>query len=75
MRLFEINEKEAIDSPTPRKNETKMPHCKAYHPVMELTTVRARERVCTYGIPVAFGLRKDGGPSAYYFRMSTIRRE
>ena len=28
---------------------------------MELTTVRARERVCTYGIPVAIGLRKHEG--------------
>ena len=75
MRLFEINEKEATDSPTPRKNEAKMPHCKAYHPVMELITVRAREMMCTYGTLVAFGLRKDEGPSAYYFRISTIRRE
>ena len=46
MRLY-------IDAPTPRSNEAKMPHCKIYNPMMELTTVRARERVCTYGIPVA----------------------
>ena len=42
----ETNENEAIDSPTPRNNEAKMPHCKIYNPMMELTTVRARERVC-----------------------------
>ena len=50
-------ENEAIDSPTPGNNEAKMPHCKIYNPMMELTTVRARERVCTYGIPVAIALR------------------
>ena len=48
MRLFETNE-----------NEAKMPHCKIYNPMMELTTVRARERVCTYGVLVAFGLRAN----------------
>ena len=42
MRLFKTNENEAIDSPTPRNNEAKMPHCKIYNPMMELTTVRAR---------------------------------
>ena len=57
MRLFETNENEAIDSPTPRNNEAKMPHCNIYNPMMELTTVRARERVCTYGTPVASALR------------------
>ena len=58
MRLFETNEKlnEAMDSPTPRNNEVKM--CKMHKPMMGLTTVRARERVCTYGIPVAIGLRR-----------------
>ena len=61
MRLFETSENEAIDFPTPRNKEAKMPHCKTYHPVIELTTVRARERVCTYDIPVAFGLRKHEG--------------
>ena len=58
MRLFETNENEAIDSPTPRNNEAKKPRCTIYNPMMELTTVRAWERVCTYGIPVAIGLRK-----------------
>ena len=57
------NEKEAIDTPTSRNNEAKMPHCKIYNPVMELTTVRARERVCTCGIPVAIGQRKHEGRS------------
>ena len=38
-----------------------MPPCKIHNPVMELTTVRARERVGTYGIPVAIGLRKHEG--------------
>ena len=56
MRPFETNENEAIDSPTPRDNEAKLPHCKIYNPLTELTTVRARERVCTYGIPVKIGL-------------------
>ena len=36
MRLFETNENEAIDSPTPRNNEDKIPHCKRYNPMMEL---------------------------------------
>ena len=58
MRLFETNENEAIDSPTPRDYEAYMPHYKIYNPMMELPTVRARERVCTYGIPVAISLRK-----------------
>ena len=57
MRRFETNENEAIDSPTPR-NEAKTPYCKRYNPVMELTTVRARGQVCTYGIPVVIRLRK-----------------
>ena len=61
MRLFETNENEAIDSPTPRNNEAKMPHCKIYNPMMELTTVRARERLCTYGKPVTIGLRTHEG--------------
>ena len=33
-----------------------MPHCNIYNSMMELTTVRGRERICTYGIyiiPVA----------------------
>ena len=38
MRLFETNENEVRDSPTPRKNEAKMLHCKVYNPMMELTT-------------------------------------
>ena len=44
MRLFQSNENEGIDSPTTRNNEAKMPHCKIYNPLMELTTVRARKR-------------------------------
>ena len=36
MRLFETNENEAIDSPTPRSNEAKMPHYKIHNPVMEV---------------------------------------
>ena len=36
MRLFETNENEAMDPPTPRDNEAKMPHCKMYNPMMEL---------------------------------------
>ena len=62
MRLFETNGNEALDSPTPRNIEALTPHCKIYNPMMELTTVRARKRVCTYGIPVAIGLRKREGP-------------
>ena len=60
MRLFGTDEYEAIDSATPRKNVAKMPHCKIYNPMMELTTVRVRERVCcTYGIPIiTIGLPK-----------------
>ena len=61
IRLFKTNETEATDSPTPRNNEAKMPHGKMYTPMVELTTVRARERVCTYGIPVAIGLQKKEG--------------
>ena len=57
IRQFETNENEGIDSPTPRNNEAKIPHCKIYNPMMELTVVRAGERVCTYGILVAIGLR------------------
>ena len=45
MWLLEAHENEAIDSPTPRNNEAKMPHCKIYNPTVQLTTVRARERV------------------------------
>ena len=37
MRLFETNENEAIDSPTPRNNDAKMPHCEIYNPMTELT--------------------------------------
>ena len=59
--VFKTNENEAIDCPTPRNNEAKMPHCKIYNPMTELKTVTARERVCTYGISVAFGLRKHEG--------------
>ena len=47
MSLLETSESEAIDSPTPRI-EAKTPHCKRYNPVMELTVVGARDRVCTY---------------------------
>ena len=61
MRLFKTIKNEAIDPPTHRNNEAKMPHCKIYNPMMELKTVRARGRVCTYGIPVAIGLRKHEG--------------
>ena len=64
MRLFETNQTEATDYPTPRNTEAKMPHCKIYNPMMELTTVRARERVCTYGIPVAIALRVFRRPIA-----------
>ena len=57
MRLFETIENEAMDSPTPR-NEAKKPLCKRDdNPVVELTTVGARRRVCTYGLPEAFGLQ------------------
>ena len=66
MRLYETNENEAIDSPAPRNNEVKMTHCTTYHPVMELTTVRARGRVCTYAIPVAIDLRKHDLPTTPY---------
>ena len=61
LRLFETNENETRDSAGPCSNDKKMPHCKIYHPVIELTTVRARERVCAYGTPVAFGLRNTKG--------------
>ena len=61
MRLFETNENEAIDSPKPRNNEAKMPRCKTHHRMMELTAVRARERICIYGTPVAIGLRRHEG--------------
>ena len=37
VRLFETNENEAIDSPMFRRNETKMPHCKIYDAVIEVT--------------------------------------
>ena len=37
MRLFETNENEAVDSPTPRDDEPKMPHCNINNPMMELT--------------------------------------
>ena len=64
MRLFETNgSSEAIDSPTHLvilRLEC-LAHCKIYNLMMELTTVRARERVCTYGIPVAIGLQKHEG--------------
>ena len=56
MRPFEANENEIVDPPTPR-DEAKTPHCKSCNPVMELTNVGARGRVCTYGLPVAIGLR------------------
>ena len=58
IRLFETNGNKAINPPTPRYNEGKTPHCKMCNPVKGRTTVRARERVCTYGIPAAIGLRK-----------------
>ena len=58
MRLLETNENEAVDSPTPRIYEAKKPHCKIYNRMMELTTVRSREMVCTYGVQVAIGLQK-----------------
>ena len=40
MRLFETNENEAIDFPTPRNNEAYTPHCKIYNTLsmMELTS-------------------------------------
>ena len=40
MRLFETNETEAIDSPTPRINEAKRPYCKIYNPMLELKASR-----------------------------------
>ena len=63
MSLFKTNVVEALDSPTSRNIETQMPHYKIYNPVMEPTTVRARERVCTYGVPIAIGQRKHEGRS------------
>ena len=45
MGLYEANENEAIDTPTPRTNDAKAPHYNIYNPVMELTSLRARERV------------------------------
>ena len=42
MRLFETNENDAIDSPTPRDNEAKMHLCKIYNPMTELTTVELK---------------------------------
>ena len=50
MRLFETNENEAIDSATPRNNESKMPHCKIYNPMMELTSGPADDAKC-HGTP------------------------
>ena len=61
MRLSETNENEAIDSPKPRDYEVKMPYCRIDNPMTELSPVRAREKVCTYGVLVAIGLRKHGG--------------
>ena len=49
---------EAVDSPTPLDYEAKMPHCRIYNTMTELTTVRGRERVSTCGILVEIGLRK-----------------
>ena len=60
MRLFEPNGNEATYSPTPR-NEAKTPHCKILNPVMELTTVEARGRVSTYGLPAAISLQTTKG--------------
>ena len=59
MRVFETNENEAIDSPTRQNNEAGMPHCKMYNPMVELTVVRARERVCANGIPVPIVLHNN----------------
>ena len=65
MRLFETNENEAVEFPTPRNDEAKTFHfnIKIYNPVMELTTVRAQERVYvpTYGTLVAIGQQKHEG--------------
>ena len=56
LRLFETNENEAKDVPTPR-NEAKTPHYKRYNPV-EITNVRDRGQMCTYELPTAIGLRQ-----------------
>ena len=40
-----------------------------YNPVMEVTTVRAREKVCAYGILVAIGLR------TLYATNGTLKRQ
>ena len=65
MWLFETDENEAKEFLIPRNDEAKTFHCdiKIYNPVMELTTVRARERVYvpTYGIPVEIGQQKHEG--------------
>ena len=44
--------------------------------MMELTTVRARERVCTFGVPLGIGLRKHEGRGhrAQGFEQSQRRR-
>ena len=65
------NENEAIDSPTPRNNEAKTPHCNMYNLVMELRTVRAQKRVCTCGTPVAIGLEKHGRAIAHLFALAS----
>ena len=45
----------------------KMPHCKIYNPMMALTTVRARQGIWTYGVPVANGLRRPKKDLSYIF--------
>ena len=41
MRLFKMNQNEAIVSPTPRQNEAKMPHCKIHNHIIELSSTKA----------------------------------
>ena len=67
------DENKAIDSPTPRSKEAKMPHCKIYNPMTELTIVRARERISAYGIPVAIGLRVFVGRLLLVYRRYILR--
>ena len=63
MRLFETNDIEDMDSPKPRSNESKMPHCKIYNPMTELTQPFESSRKGMYlrYAPVAIGLRKHEG--------------
>ena len=59
MRLFETNQNEGIDSPTPRDNEARMPHCRMYNPIYDGARDRKSSRKGEYlDIPIAIGLRK-----------------